>query len=525
MSAPPHRLVANLTERLHALETAFYRAYWDSQVSATPENERRRAELEVELRRARGDPEALAAVETALGEPHHDPVFRRQLEVLKLSLTEDQMEEARRAEIVELSSAVENDFAAHRPELDGKPVSDNDIEEILKTSNDEAERRAAWDASKQIGAIVADRVRELARLRNQSARDLGFADFYRMSLELQEIPERWLFDLLDEVEALTTVPFARWKGELDDKLRARFGVDQLYPWHYADPFFQQAPPDGTVNLDRVLQDADAPAFARATFARWGIDISDVLAVSDLYPRPGKCQHAFCIDIDRSGKDVRVLANVVPGERWVEVMLHECGHAAYDLCIDPRLPYLLHDVAHTFVTEAIALLSGRLVHDARWLTEVAGVDRREVDVVADRLRRAEPTQSLLLARWILVMAHFERELYADPETDLDALWWELVAQLQLVTPPPDRKAPDWAAKIHIAAAPVYYHNYLLGDLLASQLKDTLERSCGGLVDGSGVGALLRERIFRPGSVLRWDALIEQATGKPLSPEHFAREVDL
>ena len=29
-------------------------------------------------------------------------------------------------------------------------------------------------------------------------------------------------------------------------------------------------------------------------------------------------------------------------------------------------------------------------------------------------------------------------------------------------------PDWATKIHIALYPCYYHNYLLGELLASQL---------------------------------------------------------
>ena len=32
------------------------------------------------------------------------------------------------------------------------------------------------------------------------------------------------------------------------------------------------------------------------------------------------------------------------------------------------------------------------------------------------------------------------------------------------------APDWAAKIHIATNPVYYHNYMLGEMMASQLQD-------------------------------------------------------
>ena len=34
-------------------------------------------------------------------------------------------------------------------------------------------------------------------------------------------------------------------------------------------------------------------------------------------------------------------------------------------------------------------------------------------------------------------------------------------------PEGRNMPDWATKIHVALYPCYYHNYLLGELLASQ----------------------------------------------------------
>src|SRR3712207_7886821 len=37
----------------------------------------------------------------------------------------------------------------------------------------------------------------------------------------------------------------------------------------------------------------------------------------------------------------------------------------------------------------------------------------------------------------------------------------------------RDEPDWAAKIHVAVAPVYYHNYVLGHPIPSQLRSYLE----------------------------------------------------
>lgn len=518
----PHRLVDALEDRIRDLEIEFHRAYWDSQIEATPERDKRRAELELELRRIKGDPLALAAVQKALEDDVHEPLLARQLEVLRLSLTGNQMEESLRSEIVEISSAVESDFATFRPEVAGQRLTENDIRRTLESSNDDDERKQVWAASKEIGSVVADRIRELARLRNKAARDLGFADYYRMSLELQEIPEQWLFDILDEVERLTAEPFQAYKDELDGRLARRFGVSEIYPWHYAEPFFQDAPPEGRVVLDDVFGDASAEALAVDTFERWGIDLLGVMEGSDLYPRERKCQHAFCLDVDRSCRDVRILANIVPGERWVEVMLHESGHAAYDVSLDLDLPFLLRRAAHTFVTEAIALLSGRLARDPEWLIEFAGVDPSEVKELSDGLVKASQAQALLFARWVLVMTHFERGLYSDPEGDLDALWWELVQRYQMVTPPPGRQAPDWAAKIHVAVAPVYYHNYLLGDLLASQLRNTIVREAGGLVGKPAAGEVLKDRLFVHGSALRWDDVVREATGEPLSAQAFAAE---
>ena len=52
-------LVGRLEQRWQELETGFHSAYWDAATYATPESEARSAELELGLRRAKGDSEAL----------------------------------------------------------------------------------------------------------------------------------------------------------------------------------------------------------------------------------------------------------------------------------------------------------------------------------------------------------------------------------------------------------------------------------------------------------------------------------
>ena len=141
----------------------------------------------------------------------------------------------------------------------------------------------------------------------------------------------------------------------------------------------------------------------------------------------------------------------------------------------------------------------------------------------RLESARAVELLVFTRWVLVMNAFERALYADPEADLDTLWWELVARYQGVTPPDGRRAPDWAAKIHIAVAPVYYHTYLYGAIVGLQLTAALEAAAGGIVDRPDAGALLREKLFAPGQSVRWDRLVEQASGSPLSVAALERAV--
>ena len=405
----------------------------------------------------------------------------------------------------------------------GRAASDNEIKHILRHEDDVALRREAWEASKTVGAAVADDVRELARLRNRAAHSLGHRDWFALSIATSEMDEEKLLATLGEVDRATEEPFGRWKTALDEELAARFGcaASDLRPWHYADPFFQEVPDDGGLPLDHVFEGRDILELSRRTFEGIGLETREILERSDLFPRELKCQHAFCTDIDRLG-DIRVLANVVPNHDWMDTMLHELGHAVFDDAIDSELPWLLRS-CHLVSTEAIAILFGHLAADAQWLELVAGLSAGEAQALAEPLRLRRAAQKVLFARWVLVMTNFERSLYANPEADLDARWWELVARYQLVAPPDGRRKPDWAAKIHIAVAPVYYHTYLYGDLLSSQLAAALRRDAGGLVDVPAAGRFLEERWFRSGLSVRWDRLIEQATGEPLTARHYAADI--
>jgi peptidyl-dipeptidase A len=515
--------IANEAEtRLAPLSVTRNLAWWESQIAATKENEEQRTRAEIAWSDALADPKLFAEVESARdGRAADGP--GRELELLRDLMLPHQVPAELRERIVELESSVDVRFSRHRGVVRGAEVDDTEIKRILRQSEDVVERREAWEASKTVGAEVADDVRRLARLRNEAARALGYRDWFALSLAADELDEAKLIKTLGAADRATAQLFARWKAMLDDRLARRFGcaVSELRPWHYADPFFQETPPDGAVDLDHLFADRDVVGLARRTFDGIGLPVEKILGRSDLYPRDGKCQHAFCIDVDRRG-DVRVLANVVATQDSADTMLHELGHGVYDLGFRDDLPWLLR-TTHLVATEASALLFGALAGRREWLEAVLGLSADEGAELADRLRAARAAELLVFTRWVLVMNAFERALYADPDGDLDTLWWELVSRYQGVTPPGGRRAPDWAAKIHIAVAPVYYHTYLYGAIVASQVTAALDSSVGGIVDRPRAGAELRERLFGPGQSVRWDRLVEQVTGAPFGVDALAREV--
>jgi peptidyl-dipeptidase A len=158
--------------------------------------------------------------------------------------------------------------------------------------------------------------------------------------------------------------------------------------------------------------------------------------------------------------------------------------------------------------------------------VAGVPGAELDDVREHLLWRERADRLVFTRWALVMFNFERELYADPDRDdLNSLWWDLVERLQLVNRPPGRSEPDWAAKIHVAVAPIYYHNYVLGHLIAAQLRHHLEEKVASepFFMSEVAGRYLQEAVFGPGARNGWEDAVLGATGERLNPDYFVNSL--
>ena len=531
MEVEAKNYVDSLTSVVEPIYKAANLAYWNATATGKQKYYDEYSRYELEIKKIFSSRKDFARIKSFKEDRRiKDPVLRRVFEVLYNDFLLNQADTTLLRRITELSTRVEKKFNTFRGEIDGKKVSMNEVKRILRTSNDTELRRKAWVASKQVGEVVADDLLELVKLRNELACSLGFPDYYTLKLYVQEFKPEELDRLFDRLDEVTREPFARIKAEIDSILAARFGVEEeeLRPYHYSDPFFQEAPNIYTISLDRYYKDANVAELVSDFYKSMGIDVQPIIERSDLYEREGKYPHAYCTNIDRKG-DIRVMVNLKPTEQWVETMLHELGHAIYEVYIDPTLPFFLRDPAHSFTTEAVAMFFGRLSKNPEWMREMLNLSEQETEKIRSVVEKTLTMEQLIFARWAQVMYRFEKALYKDPDADLNELWWDLVEKYQKVRRIDGRDKPDWATKIHICSYPVYYHNYMLGELLASQFLFTIMEEEGvdkikdlRFAGNIKMGKYFVNRVFRPGKKYRWDRFVEYATGESLNPEYFVKQ---
>ncbi len=385
-----------------------------------------------------------------------------------------------------------------------------------------------------MGGLLENDLRELVKLRNQAAEKLGFKNFHALRLFLNEQDGDELLKLFNELDELTREPFRAAKADIDERLARDYKLkpEELMPWHYHDPFFQETPDVFGTNLDAPYANADLVDVCQKFYAGIGLPIDRVVARSDLKEKKGKSPHAFCTDIDRTGNNVRVLANVRQDDYWASTLLHEFGHSVYSTNnndIPSTLPYTLRLESHILTTEGVAMMFERLTKRGVFLSKM-GISLPDAKAFNDAAAKSLRYRLLIFSRWCQVMLRFEKGMYENPDQDLGKLWWDLVEKYQGMKRPPDRNAPDYASKIHVVSAPVYYHNYMMGELFASQVHHSIAREVYKGADpntviyvgNKAVGEFMKKKVFEPGRTLPWNELTKHATGETLNAKAFAAD---
>jgi len=458
-----------------------------------------------------------------------DTLLVRQLDVLYNLHLPSQISENELVEIITLENEIRREYETFRPIINEEEVSDNKIEEVLRTSKNPVELEKYWRASKKIGRVVDNKLIKLVKLRNEAAKKLNFNNYHEMMLIINGQDPKEIEDIFNDLDVLTKGPYEGLKGQIDEALALKYNlaVDQLKPWHYQNRYFQKAPLIFDVDFDKYYKDKNFVALVGEYFNGIGIDITSIYGNSDLFEKPGKSQLAFAMDLNRTG-DVRISTSIIPTQDYMSTFLYESGFAAYLKYINKDLPYTLRQAPQFTANDAVATFFSNMAVNPTWLEKIIGISPEEKEKIKEYALKQLQMEKFVFSRWAQVMYRFEKALYNNPDQNLNKLWWDLVENYQVIGKPTiERDEPDWATKTHIVTMPCNYHNYMLGELIASQINSYINMNIinddGGCetkcIDNPDIGKYMIEKLFMPGAHYSMNDWLKNATGEDLSPEYF------
>lgn len=432
--------------------------------------------------------------------------------------------------------------------MDGKPVSTNDIDRILREENNLGVRLKAWEASKEVGKVLKDGLVDLRRLRNGTVQALDYDNFFAYQVsdygmttaEMMAMMQRLNRELRPLYRELHT--YARYE------LAKKYGVKDVpdflpahwLPNRWGQDWGAMLEVKG-LNIDSALSTHTPEWIVKEGESLYrSLGFPPLPATfwerSSLYPYPAdsavkKNNHASAWHLDLN-EDVRSLMSVEPNAEWFETSNHELGHIYYFMTYtNPDVPPLLRGGANRAFHEAIGSMMGMAATQKPYLIGRELLpENAHTDSIRTLLREA--LQHVVFIPFSAgVMSEFEKALYADnlSPDQFNATWWELAKRYQGIIPPEERGEEycDAATKTHINDDAAQYYDYALSTVLMFQLHQHIAEkilhqppTATNYYGNHEIGDFLK-KIMRPGASRDWRDVLKEATGEDMNAKAMLR----
>ncbi|CAB9506763.1 Peptidase family M3 [Seminavis robusta] len=419
--------------------------------------------------------------------------------------------------------------------LDGtfQETSSVGLRNVMKTHQEEAVRKSAYDALRSIGPFcLGHGFVEIIKLRNRMAKSLGFQDYYDYKVTNSEgFGKDKLFQILDTLEQGTRPIMEKARTELE----RRFGKEALEPWNTGFMISGTA----QARMDTYFPFGKAVERYVRSYAAMGISYEGSVMNLDLLERKNKHDNGFChwpavAWVKPDGSFQPATTNftscadpkaVGSGLAALTVLCHEAGHAAHFANVKQPSPLFSQERAPTSVpyAENQSMFLDSLVGDAAWRAVYARNDKNEpipFDLIEEEVRSNHPFAVFQL-RGMLSVSYFEKALYELPEEEVTAdKIKELADETELKIQGGYSIRPILAYP-HIISdeASCYYHGYTLAEMSVHQTRCFFKERDGFIVDNPKVGPTLTEAYWRCGNSRAFLEIVKDLTGKELAGESW------
>ena len=401
---------------------------------------------------------------------------------------------------------------------------------VMRTSDDEATRKACYEGMRSIGPFVVEDYCRIAKMRNASARKSGYDDYYEYKIQTTEgMSKKRLFEILDDLEAQTRpiLEQAR-KAFADDK-----GASALEPWNMG--YFMSG--DITKECDPYFPfDTAVSAWARS-FAALGVKYEKSLINLDLCDRAKKYSNGFChwpvapytksdgtfVPCVTNLTSLAIPSQVGSGHTALTTLMHECGHAAHFANIKQASPFFSQERAPFSVAmaENQSMFLDSLVEDAAWLGRYAKAKDGTVmpwELIEKKIRQTHAYQ-VFACRSMLIVPLFEKAVYELADEDITP------ENIMRLADEIDIKGYGGPCARPVLSVPhilsdessCYCQGYILAEMSVLQTRGHFLRKYEEIVDNEKVGKELAEAYWRCGCSEGFLEIVERLTSKPLTAD--------
>ena len=427
--------------------------------------------------------------------------------------------------------------------VDGRTLTTNEIDRILRTSSDLRERQKVWEASKEVGKGLKEGLESVRDLRNRTVQALDYDSYFSYQVSEYDMTVGEMMALMDKFNRELRPLYRELHTWVRHRLAENYGTpvpDNILAHWLPNRWGQDW------NALISVKGLDLNAALKNKSPEWIIREAEKFYVSlgfealperfwtqsSLYPLPKDAAHkknnhasAWHMDLE---DDIRCLMSVENNADWYETVHHELGHIYYYRSYTrPEVPPLLRKGANRAFHEAIGSLMGLAA------TQRAFLAGREMVAKNARVDQIQALLKEALGSVVFIpfsagtMTRFEHDLYEEnlPADEFNRRWWELARKYQGIKPPSARGEEfcDAASKTHISDDAAQYYDYTLSYVLLYQLHDTIAKKIlkqdphnTNYWGNREVGRFL-DRLMRPGSSGDWRQLLLETTGSDLSAQ--------
>jgi peptidyl-dipeptidase A len=417
-----------------------------------------------------------------------DEVTARKLYLLKQSLV---LPAASRAgasqELADIAARLDTDYATAKLTYNGRTLTLDDMETLLRTSRDPNETRALWEGWRAVSSpqMTAD-YKRLVELANEGARELGYPDTGALWRSWYDMPPEAFAAKMDAVWNQVKPLYGKLECYVRGRLNQKYGpavqpatgpiradlLGNMWSQHWGNIYDLVEPRNASLGYDltealvahgydpiRIVRTADQ-WYTSIGFASEPASFWERSMITRPRDREVIC-HPSAWDIDGK-EDLRVKACFTVTADDFYTAHHELGHNMYQRAYQNQ-PYLFRNGANDGFHEAIGDFAGLSALTPDYLKQLGLIDQvpgPQADIPYLLRMALDKVPFLAFAlivdkwRWGVFSGQITPEHYNEA-------WWDLVTRYQHLVPPGPRPANafDPGAKFHVADNTPYARYFL------------------------------------------------------------------